>query len=361
MHIGCGLHAGPGPTGPARRRTTTSSRGGSSRGGRFSPEGEPGDPQFFRTPHRLNPQAAQRIHNNGRLTWRSLTVDVAPDEYDAQVLDWHRRMGHRASALHGLLIGARAVGMIGMVFDHDRRPTDSQQELIHSLCQPLALALELMRLGAESRRSAERAGTLAERNRLAREIHDGIAHAFLAIQMQLAAMGGDAAAPPVAQAFGMARLGLAEARRAVSALRPQAMEGRRLPDALGLAMPQWTAGSGLTARIEQPGAWQPLAPGVEDQLFRLVQEAVNNVVKHAQARNLRIELAQGLEATSVLVADDGVGFDPQRPTSGFGLVGMRQRAGLIGAQLEWQSAPARGTQVLVSLSATPAGESDDVP
>jgi signal transduction histidine kinase/putative methionine-R-sulfoxide reductase with GAF domain len=321
---------------------------GCSREGRFSVEGSSDDPELVPAA----PVSDARVGSSqraGRLRWLSLVEPFGPDPELAQVAAWHRRVGHRASGVQALMIGPRQVGLVAMAFDHDRRLGQTREELIHALCQPLALALELLRLGRESRRSAERAAVLDERNRLAREIHDSIAQSFLAIQMQLGSIESEPAPAPVTQALALARHGLTEARRAVSALRPTLLVDRGLPDAVAAALGHWTAGAGLQVQVDQPGRWQALPVDVEDHLFRLVQESVHNVVKHAQARRLHIEISQGLDTTSVLVTDDGVGFDHGRASEGFGLEGMQQRARLIGAQLQWHSERGSGTQVLISL------------
>lgn len=211
-------------------------------------------------------------------------------------------------------------------------------------------------MAQQAQRGAEHTAVLGERNRLAREIHDGIAQSFLAIQMQLNILTErPPVAAPVAQALRLARHGLNEARRAVAALRPQALLHLDLPSAVEQLLSQLTMGSSVQPAIERPAQWQRLKSDVEDHLFRIVQEALNNVMKHACASHVRVELSQTSNEVNVLVADDGRGFAvgalPAGP--GFGIEGMRQRAQLIGAEVEFLSRPRQGTQVLVSLSLKP--------
>ncbi len=159
------------------------------------------------------------------------------------------------------------------------------------------------------------------------------------------------------QARKLAAQGLTDARRAVSALRPQQMQARNLPDALSAALPMWIDGRSLHCKLDRPSAWEHLAPDVEDQLFRLVQEALHNVLKHANATRLLVELSQSSGETTILIANDGVGMARGAPLSvrsaGFGLQSMQQRAESIGAGLQWQAGEPRGTQVLISLGADP--------
>jgi signal transduction histidine kinase len=93
-----------------------------------------------------------------------------------------------------------------------------------------------------------------------------------------------------------------------------------------------------------------LAPEIETTVYRLAQEALNNVAKHARADHVDVVLERGAEYLSVIIEDDGVGFDASSAETvreGFGLIGMRERAALIGADLQVESTPGRGTTVIV--------------
>jgi signal transduction histidine kinase len=287
--------------------------------------------------------------------WSTIEQSLSDDRIAPEFLAWHRAQGHRAVALCCLVVGERAIGLVGMAFKSEQAPRPEQLQLVHALSQPLALVLELSHRAQQLRRSSEHEAVLGERQRLAREIHDGIAQSFLGIQMRLATMG-DATPAAAQQALDLARHGLTEARRAVAALRPHELHNRDLPTAVGRLLTQLTLGSTLTPALESPARWQPLPLELEDNLFRIVQEAVNNVVKHARARNLRVELSQAGGELSILVADDGIGFDVSArgqllaPASvSFGLECMQQRARLVGADIQYASRRHGGTQVLVSM------------
>jgi two-component system, NarL family, sensor histidine kinase LiaS len=156
----------------------------------------------------------------------------------------------------------------------------------------------------------------------------------------------------------LARQGLAEARRAVAALRPQGLQNGDLPGAIRHLLSQIEHSAALSCSLVCPAAWQRLPADVEDHMFRILQEAANNAVRHARARWLKVELSQATGEATVLVADDGVGFEPAGIglRQGFGLESMQQRAQIIGARIDWLSQPGKGTQVLLSWTspATPA-------
>jgi signal transduction histidine kinase/putative methionine-R-sulfoxide reductase with GAF domain len=294
-----------------------------------------------------------------RFLWRRVGPQLPASAGTAEAMQWHLRMGHLTSAVHALTIGERQVGLIGMVFDRAEPLTDTDRDLAHALSQPITLSLELTRLSRLAQRGSEQSAMLKERNRLAREIHDGIAQSFLAIQMQLDSLGAPNTAPaPVQRALALARQGLAEARRAVAALRPQGLHNGDLPGAIRHLLHQIERAGALSCSLVCPPAWQRLPADVEDHMFRILQEAANNAVRHARARWLKVELSQATGEATVLVADDGVGFEPAGigGRQGFGLESMQQRAQIIGARIDWLSQPGKGTQVLLSWTspATPA-------
>jgi signal transduction histidine kinase len=326
---------------------------GSAQGGVFWRDGQDGDPPLFKQGHFLPPLVLQEMMANPAPVWRRFDSATAAQTYCPDILDWHLRLGNAANSKQALMVGKRCVGVVAMVFDHAEPLSAAQQELQCTLCHALALALELARLGRHARRGAEQAAVLGERHRLAREIHDGIAQSFLAIQMQLDPLAEtQPVAAPVSQALSLARHGLNEARRAVAALRPQELLNRDLPSAVERLVNQLTTGSSMRPLIERPAQWRRLPVEVEDHLFRIVQEALNNVMKHAQASSVRVELSQAHDEVSVLVADDGCGVDLRSLPAGqgFGFEGMQQRAQLIGAHVEFLSKLREGTQVLVSLN-----------
>ncbi|GAA3520879.1 sensor histidine kinase [Actinocatenispora rupis] len=201
---------------------------------------------------------------------------------------------------------------------------------------------------------AREAGVVEERQRLAGEIHDTLAQGLAGIVTQLEAAEHSSGQPGewsrhLTQARTLARDSLTEARRSVRALRPEQLEAQSLPEALESLAGTWSAGSGVTAEVETTGTPVRTHADVEATLFRVAQEALTNVARHARAHAVRLTLTY-LDDTLLLdVVDDGVGFDPVDRADGYGLAGMRHRLTRIGGALTVESAPGYGSTVNASV------------
>jgi signal transduction histidine kinase len=219
---------------------------------------------------------------------------------------------------------------------------------------------------------AREAGAGDERQRMAREIHDTLAQGLTGIVTQLEAAqqtSNDAERERrIGNAKRLARDSLAEARRSVQALRPQALENSRLPEALADVVARWSVTSGVPGEVETTGDARALHPEVEVTLLRVAQEALANVAKHADASRAGVTLSYMEDVVSLDVRDDGAGFVPPTASAGtngpngssaggFGLIAMRQRVSRLAGQLEIESEPGAGTAVSASLPAIPLGES----
>jgi PAS domain S-box-containing protein len=210
-----------------------------------------------------------------------------------------------------------------------------------------------------ARKQAEEASVLAERNRMAQEIHDTLAQAFTGIIVHLQAASRKIATDPeTAQACittggDLARSGLAEARRSVAALRPELLEDGDLYSALERITTQMFSHTNIDIVCEVIGETYPLPNEVENNLLRIGQEALTNVFKYAKATAIRIELVYETEQFVLRVKDNGQGFEISGHLSvgnGFGLLGMSQRAERIGAQLAIHSQLGQGTEIVVSVN-----------
>lgn len=249
--------------------------------------------------------------------------------------------------------GERVIGHFSLHSLEKRRYQDKEIELAVALAQQATLAMQLADLSEQARETA----VLEERNRLAREIHDTLAQGFTGIVIQLEAAedilaeGADVAEAlaHLARARTLARDSLAEARRSIRALRPLAMESDGLPGALQQAADRLATGTETTAEVIIQGQRRPLPEQVESELLRIAQEALNNVLKHASATAVTVELRYAPDAITLTVADDGQGFDPQASAQGFGLLGMRERADRLGAVLTIDSHAGQGTKVVCRL------------
>ena len=209
------------------------------------------------------------------------------------------------------------------------------------------------------RKQAEEASVLAERNRMAQEIHDTLAQAFTGIIVHLQAASRKIATDPeTAQACittggNLARSGLAEARRSVAALRPELLEDGDLYSALHRLTTQMFSHTNIHIVCEAIGETYPLPNDVENNLLRIGQEALTNTFKYAKASEIRIELVYETEQFVLRVKDNGQGFEISSHLSvgsGFGLLGMSQRAERIGAQLAIHSQLGQGTEIVVSIN-----------
>jgi len=197
---------------------------------------------------------------------------------------------------------------------------------------------------------AEELATIQERNRLAREIHDGLGHSLTVINMQiqgaLAVLAQDRprAEQILARAQECARDALADVRHSVAALRAAPTEQRPLPEALAAE----SDATGLRTALVVAGIPRPLSPQTELALFRAAQEGLTNVRRHARATHADVTLDYHDAATVRLeVRDDGVGA--ASTDGGFGLLGLRERVQLLGGAFAVQTAPGQGLRLRVEL------------
>jgi signal transduction histidine kinase len=207
---------------------------------------------------------------------------------------------------------------------------------------------ELERTREELAVVSHRAGMLAERERLAREIHDTLAQGFTSVVVLLELAESEVDTDPagarmrLAAARETARQNLAEARALVAALTPVDLQAAPLPEAIGRLVDRFAAETGLPAHLRVTGEMRSLPANAEVVLLRAAQEALSNVRKHAGASRVEVSL----DGAVLTVADDGGGFDPGAPTAGYGLAGMRRRVEEIGGVLTVHSGRT-GTRVEV--------------
>ncbi|MFH9863992.1 sensor histidine kinase [Streptomyces sp. NPDC017202] len=232
---------------------------------------------------------------------------------------------------------------------------------------------ELTATRADLARVQHTAGVLAERERLAREIHDTLAQGFSSIQLLLRAAeralphAPENAAHYVDQARQAAVDNLAEARRFVVALSPPALESATLAGALERLCATTGARHRLTARFHLTGTPVPLATAHEVALLRIAQSALANTVRHAGATAVDVTLGYAGDEAVLDVVDDGRGFDPARPPEpgpeggGFGLAAMRARVRALGGTLTVDSAPGHGTALAARLPLVPPSEPEARP
>jgi PAS domain S-box-containing protein len=196
-----------------------------------------------------------------------------------------------------------------------------------------------------------------ERRRIARDMHDQFGEQLTALSLQIGRL--KAASASGAELRGEIDALDAIARRLdddvdelIWQLRPTALDDLGLRAALTNYMHAWSERTHIPAKLHDSGLLHQRLPSeVETTLYRIAQEALNNVAKHASAQHVEIILERRADAVLLIVEDDGLGFEPAAISGGgFGLVGMRERAALVGASLEIESAPGQGTTVLVRIA-----------
>jgi len=218
----------------------------------------------------------------------------------------------------------------------------------------LAFRLRLLRAEREFR------AVLAERNRIAREVHDTLAQGYVGVSVQLEVLSEllrhnktEAAVRHLDTTRQHVREGLADARQSIWALRSQDTGENTLPVQLRRATEN-ADGHGIEAAFSLYGAYRPIPPGTEREILRIGQEAIHNVKKHAGAKHLTVQLEYGPAELALIVRDDGRGFDSANgansPAGHYGLTGMRERADLIGGTLEVTSEVGTGTTVHLHLT-----------
>ena len=205
--------------------------------------------------------------------------------------------------------------------------------------------------------TVEHLATSRERNRVARELHDTLAHALSGLSIQLEAMKAywdvdqQAARSILEKALAATHLGLEETRRALKALRASPLDDMGLSLAVRTMAEDAAARANLALDLSTPDRMPTLSSDVEQCVYRVAQEAVSNVVKHASAKNLTVKLEFIEGKVTLAVSDDGVGFDVDKSDkrSDFGLTGMRERAQLIGGELSVMSKPGYGTTIQLTI------------
>jgi signal transduction histidine kinase len=198
-----------------------------------------------------------------------------------------------------------------------------------------------------------------ERKRVARELHDETSQSLTAVVMSLEALVNVLGPGPERQRLGeikaIAVRALDEVHRLLHDLRPSVLDDLGLTSAIRWCAERHLTPLGVTVRCEWSGLEERLPPEIETALFRVAQEAITNIARHAGAETVLIEGARRERTVSVEIEDDGHGFAPEaasagRPDgSGLGLAGMRERVALLGGTLAIESAPGEGTRVSVSV------------
>jgi two-component system, NarL family, sensor kinase len=281
-------------------------------------------------------------------------------------------LGYHASV--PLYFQDQALGIMNLTGPEWRELTPQELRLLSTIANQVGIAIERARLADEATRLAR----TEERARLAREIHDTLAQGLTAIALNVEGAlrqldrRPDRARERLEVALATARENLEEARRSVLDLRAAPLAGKPLAEALAALGRSFTSQTGVRVRVRvepdaAPGSHAtnaqalgrvaPLPLRVEAELYRIAQEALTNVRKHARASEVEITLARRPGRVTLTLSDNGRGFDVRaRPAGHHGIVGMRERAHLLGGRLRISSRRDHGTRLSVWA---PVEESQD--
>ena len=260
-----------------------------------------------------------------------------------------------AFAAYPLLAAAALFGLLRYSLRRAKVRTAALEKLVADRTRELQTTMD--KLQRETRTSA----TLAERNRLAGEIHDSLEQGFTGLTLQIETTANFSSCPPevkngLAVALNMVAFSRNEVRHAVQNLHSPVLDSADLGTALKQIVAQ-TAPSPGYATIKIEGSPRPLGSTIEHHLLRIAQEAITNAVKHASASHLEVVLSFGSPTVQLAIRDDGRGFDPGAVLNSnfghFGLPSFRGRASKIGGTVEIISRPGAGTRIVVRVPVQP--------
>lgn len=283
---------------------------------------------------------------------RFVHTDNAPGEPD--FVPVAGRPDTRAELVVPITASSRLLGLINVEATVANAFSLEDQHLLETVADVLAGALENARLY----RKAQAVAVLEERNRLARELHDSVTQQLFSMTLTSQAARTQLERNPQRVAAQLERLqetstaALAEMRALILQLRPPALRDQSLVAALQQHAQLLAQREGISITLSVSGD-ERLARGVEQPLYRIVQEALNNVFKHANAKNVEVSLEFATHQLRVRVVDDGQGFEPTATAPGanrqIGMLSMRERAAEIGGTMDVYSTPGTGTEVVVTV------------
>jgi two-component system NarL family sensor kinase len=309
-------------------------------------------PPFLREPVRMTGHACWclKAFRSGQL--KAGNIDVM--EYSrlrAAVgeRDRARTADLRYHASIPLYFGARPLGVMNVAAPAWRKLTRRELDLLATIASQVGVAIERARLAGERVHLAR----VEERTRLARDLHDTLAQGLTAIGLHLeaAADGLPDGAPserPLRRALELTRTSLDQARGSIRQLRSET--GPPLTEALDALARAFAAETGIRVHVRSEGD-SPLPAAAEVEVLRIATEALTNIRKHAAATDVDVWLTMTARRVGLEIADNGRGFDPRTRTSGFGIIGMRERAAMLHGRLRMSAKRGRGTRLTLVVPA----------
>ena len=317
---------------------------------------------------------AEKVLSTGRPAYCNRVDILTLLETEASGIDSGTLLPGDKVCLIGLPLVNRevTVGCLAMVLEPDVAPfTRRDFSLMRTTADQLSLAMNNAALYQEVQAREVLRGELlhrvvaaqeGERQRIARELHDGIGQMLTGLGLRLAAIGEHVKTDPERAQMQLTALrqlnaqALEELRDLVSDLRPSVLDDLGLLPALQGQVAAFTERTGVPVSFSVSGRRERLKADIETVAFRVAQEALTNVAKHAQAQRVRMRLDFGEDALTMLITDDGRGFDPEQVLHGshndrraWGLLGMQERVALVDGRLNVHSVPGAGTTVDVVI------------
>ena len=291
--------------------------------------------------------------------------DMLPDLTKSSGLLNKDLRGH-ARALWGvpLKVNDRVIGVLTLGFRKAYEWLPSELELLRAVAERSAMAIDRARMTDALReremRIVELSGHLLkaqeeERKRISRELHDETGQALMVIRLYLGMLDGsvktDEAKAKIGELLGVVDRTIEGIRRIIGRLSPLVLQELGMISAIRKEAKDLTKNAGVRAHVEISENFGRLDPVIETAIYRVVQESLHNVAKHAKAHNVEIHLERKGETLKLSIEDDGTGMrpvtNPARPT--FGLAGMHERVATLGGQMKVISRPGEGTKIKISV------------
>jgi signal transduction histidine kinase len=286
---------------------------------------------------------------------RSERVDSLLDDPEVDQ-EFTRRLAASTALYVPLLVGGEAIGIVVAHDKHGRDPrfTDEDLRLAETFASRAAVAAELSTRVARDTVARVVDAQELERRRLARELHDETGQALTSVLLELRAL--EEAKDPAAVSEATTRLRhlivetLHDVRNLAVELRPKALDDFGLVPALERLTETFAEQTAIPVELEALLGDERLPPAIETALYRIVQEALTNVIKHSRASRVSVLLTRKQDTVAAVIEDDGIGFVPaQARDGGLGLIGMRERVGLLDGRLTIESSPESGTSLVAEV------------
>ena len=287
---------------------------------------------------------------------QTLEWQVARDYPEGEAKQSVLRAGFQSLFTVPLVAKSKIVGAFGLSSKTQRTLTTEEAAFLSAIGQQIGIAIENARLY----RQAQEMATTAERSRLARELHDSVTQSLYSVMLYAEAATRSLAEKEIGEAGDFmkelrdtAQDALREMRLLIFELRPPALEKNGLIAALRTRLNAVEGRGGMKTELQvnDDRRVERLPFALQEELYHIVQEALNNVIRHAHAQSVQVCLLSSENQIHLQVSDDGIGFElaSANESSGLGLRGMRERVQRIGGTVQITSAPGKGTQVLVQV------------